>query len=125
MVLMPALSVPPPNLVVVPSNTSNLEMLQRPLEFAQYASAQFRAWINQYRIIQSMSRKANCWDNAPMESFFKSLKVECAHRFKSQTRSMVKLNLVDRIEGFYNAQRLHSALDHQAPNKFERSLIAA
>lgn len=92
---------------------------------SQYARAQFRTLIDQYQIIQSMSRKANCWDNAPMESFFKSLKVECAHRLKSHTRDMARLNLVDWIEGFYNAQRLHSALDYQAPNKYERSLSAA
>ena len=91
----------------------------------QYASAEYRNLIKQYRMVQSMSRKANCWDNAPMESFFKTLKVERVHRLRYPTRAEAKLDLVDWIEGFYNAQRLHSSIDYQSPAMFESILTAA
>jgi putative transposase len=91
----------------------------------QYASAEHRNLIKQYRMVQSMSRKANCWDNAPMESFFKTLKVERVHRLRYPTRAEAKLDLVDWIEGFYNAQRLHSSIDYQSPAVFESILTAA
>lgn len=91
----------------------------------QYASAEHRKLIKQYRMIQSMSRKANCWDNSVMESFFKTLKVERIHRLRYETRAQARLDLVDWIEGFYNSQRLHSSIDYQSPTAFERSLSAA
>jgi putative transposase len=73
---------------------------------------------------QSMSRKGNCWDNAPMECFFKTPKVENSHRLTYVTRSQARLDIVNWIEGFYNAERLHSAIGYQAPAEFERSLTA-
>ena len=91
----------------------------------QYASHAYRAQLSQYRMVQSMSRKANCWDNAPMESFFKTLKVELVHRYRYQTRDEARTDIVNWIEGFYNARRLHSALDYQSPVQFERGLHAA
>ena len=60
-----------------------------------------------------------------MESFFKTLKVERVHRLRYPTRAEAKLDVVDWIEGFYNAQRLHSSIDYQSPAVFERSLAAA
>lgn len=91
----------------------------------QYASDAHRKLIKQYRMIQSMSRKANCWDNSVMESFFKTLKVERVHRLQYETRAQARLDLVDWMEGFYNSQRLHSSIDYQSPTEFERSLTAA
>ena len=91
----------------------------------QYASDAHRKLIKEYRMIQSMSRKANCWDNSVMESFFKTLKVERIHRFHYETRAHARLDLVDWIEGFYNSQRLHSSIDYQSPTAFERSLKTA
>lgn len=91
----------------------------------QYASHAYRAQLGQYQMVQSMSRKANCWDNAPMESFFKSLKVELVHRCRYPTRDEARADIVNWIEGFYNARRLHSALDYQSPVQFERGLHAA
>ena len=91
----------------------------------QYASDDHRTLLNQYRMMQSMSRKANCWDNSPMESFFKTLKVEWAHRWRYLTRAQAKLDLINWIEGFYNTQRLHSSIDYQSPVAFERSRRAA
>jgi putative transposase len=92
---------------------------------SQYASDAYRKLIKQFRMTQSMSRKGNCWDNAPMESFFKTLKVEHTHRVKYTSRSQARLDIVDWIEGFYNAKRLHSAIDYQSPAEFERSLTTA
>lgn len=91
----------------------------------QYASSAYRAQLAQYRMTQSMSRRANCWDNAPMESFFKTLKVERVHQTRYQTRDQARADLVSWIEGFYNARRLHSALSYQSPVQFERRLHAA
>ena len=91
----------------------------------QYASHAYRAQLAQYRMVQSMSRKANCWDNAPMESFFKTLKVERVHQLRYQTRDQARSDIVNWIEGFYNSRRLHSALNYQSPVQFERGLRAA
>ena len=91
----------------------------------QYASEAYRKLIKEYRMIQSMSRKANCWDKSVMESFFKTLKVERIHRLRYETRAQARLDLVDWMEGFYNLQRLHSSIDYQSPTGFERSLAAA
>jgi putative transposase len=91
----------------------------------QYASDQYRELIKQYRMIQSMSRKANCWDNCAMESFFKTLKVERVHRLRYESRAQARLDIVNWIEGFYNSRRLHSSIDYRSPADFERSLTAA
>ena len=91
----------------------------------QYASEEHRTLIDQYRMVQSMSRKANCWDNSPMESFFKTLKVEWVHRWRYATRTQARLDLINWIEGFYNTQRLHSSIDYRSPAVFEGSLQAA
>jgi len=72
-----------------------------------------------------MSRKGNCWDNSPMESFFKTLKVERTHQLRYATRAQAKLDVIDWIEGFYNRERLHSSNDYQAPCDVESSLRAA
>lgn len=91
----------------------------------QYASDAYRMQLAQYRMVQSMSRKANCWDNAPMESFFKTLKVERVHQCRYQTRDQARSDIVNWIEGFYNSRRMHSALNYQSPVQFERQLRAA
>jgi putative transposase len=91
----------------------------------QYAGDEHRKLIAKYRMVQSMSRKGNCWDNSPMESFFKTLKVEWVNRFRYATRAQARLDLVDWIAGFYNAQRLHSSIDYRSPTAFEKQLCAA
>lgn len=91
----------------------------------QYAGEEHRKLIEQYRMVQSMSRKGNCWDNSPMESFFKTLKVEWVNRFRYATRAQARLDLIDWIEGFYNARRLHSSIDYRSPAAFEKRLCAA
>lgn len=92
---------------------------------SQYASDTHRQMIKDYGMIQSMSRRANCWDNAPTESFFKTLKVERTHRLRYHTRAIAKLDIVDWIEGFYNQRRIHSSIGYQTPAAVESSLMAA
>lgn len=76
-------------------------------------------------MIQSMSRRANCWVNAPMERFFKTLKVERIHQLRYETRAQARLDVVDWIEGFYNLERMHSSIGYQTPGAAESSLMAA
>ena len=92
---------------------------------SQYASDSHRQMIKDYGMLQSMSRRANCWDNAPMESFFKTLKVERTHRLRYDTRASAKLDIVDWIEGFYNQRRIHSSIGYKTPAAVESSLMAA
>jgi len=92
---------------------------------SQYASDRHRQLIKDYGLIQSMSRTANCWDNAPMESFFKTLKVERIHLLRYDTRAHAKLDIVDWIEGFYNRRRMHSSIGYQTPVDVESDLMAA
>ena len=91
----------------------------------QYASHMHRKLIADFRMQQSMSRTANCWDNAPMESFFKTLKVERVYQLRYETRAQARLDMVDWIEGFYNHRRLHSSIGYQTPAHVESSLMAA
>ena len=66
-----------------------------------------------------MSRRSHCWDNAPVESFFATLKGELVHRRRFGTRSEAKAALFEDIEVFYNARRKHSALGYLSPVAFE------
>ena len=70
-----------------------------------------------------MSRKGNCYDNAPMESFFKSFKVEEVYHEKYETHEHAVRAANDYIERFYNPKRLHSALDYVSPTEFEQRLV--
>jgi putative transposase len=85
----------------------------------QYSASQYRAILQQYQMKQSMSRKGNCWDNAPAESFFKTLKLEQVYRHSYQTRSEAAQSIFRYIEVFYNRQRVHSTLNYQTPVNFE------
>jgi hypothetical protein len=71
-------------------------------------------------MIQSMSRKGNCWDNAPMEGCFGTLKTELVHQACYPTRDVARHDLFAYIEGYYNRQRLHSALGYITPEQAER-----
>jgi transposase InsO family protein len=71
-------------------------------------------------IRQSMSRKGNCWDNAPMESFFHTLKTELVMHCDYQTRTQARSSLFDYMEVFYNRQRRHCAIHYVAPLAFDR-----
>ena len=67
-----------------------------------------------------MSRRGNCWDNSPLESFFATLKKELVREADFATRGQARTAIFDYIEGFYNTRRLHSALDYRSPVQFER-----
>ena len=88
----------------------------------QYASADYRAALAQAGLIASMSRKANCYDNASMESFWSTLKLEMVYRRDFATRAQARTAIFDYIETFYNRQRIHSALGSRSPADFELNL---
>ena len=71
----------------------------------------------------SMSRKGNCWDNAPMESWFNSLKNERVFHRRYQTRDVAKADLFDYIEVFYNRKRRHSGLSYGIPSEVYSSWL--
>jgi putative transposase len=85
---------------------------------SQYASRAFQDKLTEYRMICSMSRKANCWDNAPSESFFNSLKNERVHGSRYATRDEAIADLFAYIEVFYNRSRRHSTLGYKSPTQF-------
>lgn len=89
---------------------------------AQYASLLFRQRLKQRQFQQSMSRKGNCYDNAPMESFFKSYKCEEVSRQTYDTHEQVIRHATDYIEHFYNRNRPHSSIEYQAPIDFENNI---
>jgi putative transposase len=88
---------------------------------AQYASISYQQQLSNLGAICSMSRKGNCWDNAPMESFFHSLKTEWVGFEDYKTRSEARTSLFDYIELFYNRKRRHSALKNRSPWAFENA----
>jgi transposase InsO family protein len=85
----------------------------------QYASADYRHSLTQAGFTASMSRKGNCYDNAAMESFWSTLKLELVYRRAFQTHDQARQEIFDYIETFYNRQRLHSALNYLSPVDFE------
>lgn len=85
---------------------------------SQYASYEYQELLKGYGMRASMSRKGNCWDNAPMESFFASLKKELVHRERFATRQEARKALFEYIEVFYNRKRLHSSLGYKSPLQF-------
>jgi putative transposase len=86
----------------------------------QYASSACRALLATYQMEPSMSRKANCYDNALVESFFATLKTECFGDQLPLTQQQARLMVFDYIEAFYNPRRLHSALGFKSPVDFEK-----
>jgi putative transposase len=89
---------------------------------SQYASSDFQSLLQKSTACGSMSRPANPYDNAMMESFFATLKTECFGQFLPPTRAAAQLMLFDYIEGFYNTHRRHSSLGHRSPLEFEQSI---
>jgi transposase InsO family protein len=85
----------------------------------QYASEEFKQMLSKYGVTQSMSRKGNCYDNAPMESFFHTLKTELIYLQNFNTRKKAEFAVVNYIEEFYISIRLHSSLNYKSPKEFE------
>jgi putative transposase len=92
---------------------------------SQYASGAYRSQLLQWQMIASMSRKGDCWDNAPTERFFRSLKSEHLVDYRFSTRKMALKEILEYIT-FYNAYRLHSTLGYESPLEYEtRRLLRA
>lgn len=92
---------------------------------SQYASGDYRALLVRHGMIQSMSRKGNCWDNAVMESFFHTLKTELTHHRRYRTRAEARADVFEYIETFYNRRRRHSSLNYLSPAEYEARAKAA
>ena len=84
----------------------------------QYASKEYRKLLDNNEFICSMSRKGNCWDNAPMESFWGKLKQEWLNDYRFKTRDEAKATIFEYIEVFYNRQRIHSSNGYRAPMNY-------
>src|ERR1700674_899650 len=86
----------------------------------QYACAGYKGILEKYRMVPSMSRPANPYDNASCESFMKTLKREEIYANKYEDLEHLRANIAEFIEEYYNRQRLHSALGYRSPAEFER-----
>lgn len=85
---------------------------------SQYCAHDYQRLLNQFGMRCSMSRKGNCYDNAPMESFWGTLKTELVHHRRYETRAQARNEITEYIEMFYNRQRRHSKLGNLAPAVF-------
>ncbi|MEY3202250.1 MAG: hypothetical protein RIR70_1800 [Pseudomonadota bacterium] len=92
---------------------------------SQYASYTFQTMLRDYGMVGSMSRKGNCWDNAPTESWFNSFKNERVHGQRFATRAEMTATAFEYIEVFYNRQRLHSTLGYKAPIPFLKEWLTS
>ena len=86
---------------------------------SQYASKKFLDLLAENGFVCSMSRKGDCWDNAPAESFFHTLKTELTNHTRYQTREEAKKDIFEYIEVFYNRQRRHSTIGYLSPAVYE------
>ena len=102
-------------------HASILEALRRSVESAQYCSVDYQAELRRHGIRISMSGKGNCYDNAMVETFFKTIKSELVWRTVFYTRAQAEQAIARYIDGFYNPVRRHSALDYISPAQFERT----
>ena len=91
---------------------------------SQYCSHAYRALQAGYGMQTSMSRKGNCWDNAPMESFFGTLKTESLHHYRFATRKQARQTIFEYIEVFYNRTRRHAKIGNQIPADFAKQFYA-
>jgi transposase InsO family protein len=92
----------------------------------QFSATDFRDCLNFLKMEQSMSRKGDCWDNAPCESWFGKLKTEWIYpNGIYQTRAEAELSIIEYIEMFYNSRRLHQSLGYRTPNEVEREKTLA
>ncbi|WP_372600224.1 integrase core domain-containing protein, partial [Amphritea sp.] len=87
----------------------------------QYSSLRFRQQLWRYRMLQSMSRRGNCWDNAPMERFFRSLKTEWVPETGYRSFGEAKRSIIDYIVGYYSPIRLHSSNGMKSPDRVEKA----
>lgn len=91
----------------------------------QYASKRFTSLLSRHHVLQSMSRRANCWDSAPIESFWARLKTECVYWENFATRQQALLTIREWIEDEYNTARPHSSLGYSTPSEMEKQFRLA
>ena len=91
------------------------------MEITQYTSEQFQKLLANHGVTCSMSRSGDCWDNAAMESFFSTLKIERTNRTAYRNRDEAKADVFDYLERFYNLRRRHSTLDYVSPADYEKA----
>jgi putative transposase len=96
------------------------ELLQRPIEFTQYAAIEFGRRCREAQVRPSMGSVGDCYDNALCESFFATLECELLDRVALRTPAEGRTAVFDFIEGWYNPTRRHSSLDYVSPIAFER-----
>lgn len=99
--------------------TSNTDLVAHNDRGSQYAAEAFRSKLKSHGITASMSRKGNCYDNAFVESFFRTLKVELIYERQFKTKAEAKSAIFEFIEVWYNRQRIHSSLDYMTPEEYE------
>jgi transposase InsO family protein len=103
--------------------TPRKDLLHHSDQGSEYTSQAYLGLLEQLGIQVSMSRVANCYDNAAMESFFSTLKKECVYRIHLQSRQQARQVIFEYIEGYYNRVRRHSTLGYLSPWEFEHRLI--
>ena len=96
------------------------ELLHHSDQGSQYTAEEFQQLLTEHGIRCSMSRRGDCWDNAAMESFFSTLKIERVNRRRYRARNEARADIFDYIERFYNPRRRHSTLGLISPMEFER-----
>ena len=99
------------------------EVIVHPDQGSQYGSDDWKRFCDANKLLPSMSRRGNCWDNAVAESFFSSLKKERIRKRIYKTRDLARADIFDYIEAFYNRTRSHSYLGGVSPEAFERASI--
>ena len=87
---------------------------------SQYACQDYQGLLAEHETTPSMSRQGNCWDNAVIERFFRSLKCERTNDLRYGTREEAKMDVIDYIEMFYNSHRYHSYLGYRSPANYEK-----
>jgi putative transposase len=100
--------------------TPKVELIHHSDRGSQYSATQYQMILKQHGIISSMSGKGNCYDNAVVEAFFKTLKAELVWRIKFKTREQAERIIHDCIINFYNAKRRHSTLGNISPMMYEK-----
>jgi len=106
--------------MAVQNRTTITGLLHHSDRGSQYAGDPYQRLLSDQQIQVSMSRTGNCYDNAPMESFFSTLKCEHVHFQNYRTRQEAQTDIFAYILGFYNRQRRHSSLGYLSPEEFER-----
>lgn len=101
------------------ADLAEAELLVHTDRGVQYASEHYQRTLARHGLTGSMSRLGNCWDNAPMESFFATLKTELVHHERYPTRAAARQSVFEYVEVFYNRLRRHSALGYVSPHDFE------